>query len=503
MSELGSLLGYLRDPKLTAHATGALPAWLWSVDATQVLWVNPTAAAIFDVPSPAALAGYVIDPKGSAALQIARIAGTLPQGGAPRLERLRGFGGSLGRALMCACSRVILEDRTPAILVVATESAGAGLPLDERVRRLCIGIEEPIALFAPDGELIHATAAGEAQLLGLKSIAALGAGELAEQALLEGRAAGASHLGAISLERIGSEASVVLLAAFAQAVAPAEPVASEAAPTQPVGHAAAPIAEPPSPEVSLPEPADAEPEPPPIVAVPEPPNARTERRYPMRFVWQMDAAGGMTLGSEEFAAVIGPQSAAALKRPWREIAAELHLDPEGQVQRAIASQDTWSGISVAFPIDGTDARLPVELSGLPVFDRERNFHGYRGFGVCRARAADRRARSRPSPPNPNRRERQARAARAAGDPRGAPGAQRGAAGRERAAVPRRRTSACREIAEPHAGRTPGVSRTGQQAHRAAARSAKRRGQRSHLARHGRAGVSGAAGCAACRQACAG
>ena len=28
-------------------------------------------------------------------------------------------------------------------------------------------------------------------------------------------------------------------------------------------------------------------------------------------------------------------------------------------------------------------RLPVELSGLPVFDRERHFRGYRGFGVCR------------------------------------------------------------------------------------------------------------------------
>ncbi|WP_038378733.1 hypothetical protein, partial [Bradyrhizobium elkanii] len=28
-------------------------------------------------------------------------------------------------------------------------------------------------------------------------------------------------------------------------------------------------------------------------------------------------------------------------------------------------------------------RLPVELSGLPVFDRARNFAGYRGFGVCR------------------------------------------------------------------------------------------------------------------------
>ena len=36
-----------------------------------------------------------------------------------------------------------------------------------------------------------------------------------------------------------------------------------------------------------------------------------------------------------------------------------------------------------WPVDGSDERLTVELSGLPVFDRERTFRGYRGFGVCR------------------------------------------------------------------------------------------------------------------------
>ncbi len=368
---MGSLLSYLRDPKLAAHATSALPAWLWSVDATQVLWVNPTAAAIFDVPSPAALVGYVIDPKGSAALQIARIAGTLPQGGAPRLERLRGFGGSLGRALMCACSRVILEDRTPAILVTATEPAGGGLPLDQRVRRLCVGIGEPIAFFSVDGELIHATAEGQAKLLGLKSIASIGAGDLAEQALAKGRAAGTSHLGAIRVERIGADASAVLLAAFTLAAAQEQPGAIEPVPAAPPQDipAASPISAEPSLPAENPRPsADA-------------PSQRTAR--PMRFVWQMDMEGRISLGSDDFAAVIGPQATQALRRPWRENAEEFKLDPDGQVLRAIASQDTWSGITVGFPVDGTAQRLPVELSGLPVFDRERNFHGYRGFGVCR------------------------------------------------------------------------------------------------------------------------
>jgi PAS domain S-box-containing protein len=70
-----------------------------------------------------------------------------------------------------------------------------------------------------------------------------------------------------------------------------------------------------------------------------------------------------------------------------EVAATLVLDPEGQVMRALGSRDTWSGVTVDWPADGTDARLPVVLSGLPVLTRERAFNGYRGFGVCRDAAA--------------------------------------------------------------------------------------------------------------------
>src|SRR6202008_1964268 len=79
-----------------------------------------------------------------------------------------------------------------------------------------------------------------------------------------------------------------------------------------------------------------------------------------------------------------------LGRPWREVAGELDLDPHNQIADAVASRETWSGITVSWPISpppGPDRhlelRLPIELSGLPVFDRDRNFRGYRGFGVCR------------------------------------------------------------------------------------------------------------------------
>ena len=107
------------------------------------------------------------------------------------------------------------------------------------------------------------------------------------------------------------------------------------------------------------------------------------RLHPLRFTWKMDADGRFSLDQSEFTHLIGPRSAAGFfGRPWRDIAKQFALDPEGRVARASATHDTWTGITLDWPVDGGD-RLPVELSGLPVFDRARKFSGYRGFGVCR------------------------------------------------------------------------------------------------------------------------
>lgn len=114
----------------------------------------------------------------------------------------------------------------------------------------------------------------------------------------------------------------------------------------------------------------------------ERPSAAPPRQHPLRFLWQMDAEGRFVLGSEEFIRLIGARTAAGFGRPWREIAEEFSLDPEGRVAAALASHDTWAGITVNWPADGGE-HIPVELAGLPVYDRMRNFAGFRGFGVCR------------------------------------------------------------------------------------------------------------------------
>ena len=110
--------------------------------------------------------------------------------------------------------------------------------------------------------------------------------------------------------------------------------------------------------------------------------APAERRHPLRFLWQMDADGRFSVGSDEFIRLIGARTAACFGQLWNEIAVAFGLDPEARVLKAVATRNTWSGISLNWPADGGD-RLPVELSGLPVYDQARNFAGYRGFGVCR------------------------------------------------------------------------------------------------------------------------
>ena len=106
------------------------------------------------------------------------------------------------------------------------------------------------------------------------------------------------------------------------------------------------------------------------------------RQHPLRFLWQMDAEGRFALESDEFIRLIGARTAAGFGRPWREIAEAFGLDPEGRVAAALESRDTWAGITVNWPADGGE-RLAVELAGLPVYDGERRFAGFKGFGVCR------------------------------------------------------------------------------------------------------------------------
>ena len=153
-------------------------------------------------------------------------------------------------------------------------------------------------------------------------------------------------------------------------------------------HAASELEAPPeeAPSPALEAPAEA-PAPPPIARQAlEPPSglapSQESLRYPLRFMWQMDADGRFSISRDEFTHLVGVNTAAAFGRPWSELAETFALDPDGRVAKAIATRSTWSGIVLQWPLDG-GGRLPVELSGLPIYDHLGKFTGYRGFGVCR------------------------------------------------------------------------------------------------------------------------
>src|SRR6185312_2577903 len=116
---------------------------------------------------------------------------------------------------------------------------------------------------------------------------------------------------------------------------------------------------------------------------------------PVKFVWRTGADGRFTSISEEFAAALGEASADIVDRPFRNVAEAFGFDEDGEIAGLLERRDTWSGRSVLWPVVGTDMRVPVDLAALPVYGRDRNFQGFRGFGV--ARMGDAVAVSAPEP----------------------------------------------------------------------------------------------------------
>ncbi|HUN94873.1 MAG TPA: PAS domain-containing protein [Bradyrhizobium sp.] len=434
------------DQRLAIYATSRLPAWLWSVDGTRVLWANPVGARLFGMPDSTALSRKSFGPADLHRRQVAQLANRLPPSGALRLQRLRGFGAPLGSLVACGCTRLSFCDGSHGILITVADPIGRTMPLSERLQRLVGDIDAPIAAFDRDGRFVGANTAAHA-LSGLGDLTGPGLDDARIEALKHGRVELPVGPNRLVIQRVGAGADVGLVALMATPAepeleqdvtdpdhptpdheqpetsgeapaelalteTPSELVASaEAGEAPPLSGESSPAGAPPeatpaenlapgidpSPHEPSPyiEPVADEPE---AIAWPAEPDepaspaaiappwleelAQHPRRLPLRFLWQMDRDSRFSLDSEEFSYLVGAHTMSAFGRTWHEIAETFGLDPDGRVLRAFATHDTWSGITLDWPVDGSD-NLPVELAGLPVFDRTHNFAGYRGFGVCR------------------------------------------------------------------------------------------------------------------------
>lgn len=102
----------------------------------------------------------------------------------------------------------------------------------------------------------------------------------------------------------------------------------------------------------------------------------------MRFVWRMDERFKFTFVSPEFQVLVGLRGAFE-GRSWQDIAGDYQLDPDKKIQTIISSKDLWGGQRITWALPKRKARAEIELSAMPVFDDQRKFQGYRGFGSCR------------------------------------------------------------------------------------------------------------------------
>jgi PAS domain S-box-containing protein len=371
------------DPRLAAHATSPLPAWLWSADGTHVLWSNPVGAVVFRAANGVRLAEKIFGPADGHRRQVAQLANRLSPDGPVRLERLRGFGAALNALVTCACARLEFADGSDGVLIAALEPVGRAMPLTERLRRLVEDVETPVAAFEADGTLVAASVT--AAVSDLHHLADAGLEEARQIALKEGRAEAVLGSGHLILTRVGSRADTGLFASIVPAAVPdQEPLrhttADDAMAEFALSQEATAGDAPQDSEVAshVPPASEMQPFPAPSVKPPAP----QPRRQALRFMWQMDADGRFSLGSDALTRLIGVRTGAGFGRPWLEIAEVFGLDPEGRVVEAIATRESWSGITLNWPVDD-GSRLPVELSGLPIHDSNGDFVGYRGFGVCR------------------------------------------------------------------------------------------------------------------------
>ena len=112
--------------------------------------------------------------------------------------------------------------------MIASDPARPALPLAERAERLFAPGSEAVAVFSAEGALLYATG----ELDGETTLATLGAESLKADAIAAGQATGETAIGPLTLTRLGSGTTTVLVATLPEGVpesAPA-PVDEPAAP---------------------------------------------------------------------------------------------------------------------------------------------------------------------------------------------------------------------------------------------------------------------------------
>ena len=111
-----------------------------------------------------------------------------------------------------------------------------------------------------------------------------------------------------------------------------------------------------------------------------PPNLGGALSPNSRFLWTLDEEGRFGATHPALVAAVGANA----PRRGESVEALLRrtgLDDGAALARALGERQTFSGLTVEWPLSGVNRRRMVALSAAPIFGRDREFLGYRGFGV--------------------------------------------------------------------------------------------------------------------------
>jgi len=109
-------------------------------------------------------------------------------------------------------------------------------------------------------------------------------------------------------------------------------------------------------------------------------NASVDGTASLRLLWRTDRDDAITQIDDRTFARLGCPVRFA-RRSLAEVVAGFDSLAAERLRVALASRTTWSGISVRLPVADGALDVPIVLSASPMFDPDRTFAGYRGFGT--------------------------------------------------------------------------------------------------------------------------
>ncbi|MCC2113316.1 MAG: PAS domain-containing protein, partial [Hyphomicrobiales bacterium] len=328
------------------------PALVWSADGCRILWANAAGAAVFGARTLYQLREWAFASDAPSARQIATLALNEDAGGDP--VSLRFVLGLRTVAFSATAETLEIDDTDRAVLLIGTEAAPGFTPADRLAlaNGYCrIALDGGAAMLLVDGDREVVGSAGDDDAIA-DALPALQDIELSATPAGE-----------------DDPATDIIDTEPGRRTIDAAPVHGGSGLFFLISISTA--------EASIHTP----------IVTPRPAFVFEPRMKPDRFLWEMDDDMCFRSVSGDLERAVGPEFAALQGLHWREAAERFGLDPEGLVLSALESRDTSSGLTVDWPVQDTDLKIPVDIAVMPIFGRDRGFRGYRGFGVCRTSAA--------------------------------------------------------------------------------------------------------------------